>query len=122
MIRQVLIALSFLLFISCGSKVEPSEPWSVSDISQREERIALLMENQPSSFQLKLRGNTDGNYKVYLISGSRQQPNVTLNFAAGTIDTSITQAWVEPSCKVIYVPERVTAGQMDIELKLLSQK
>ena len=121
MIKQILVLLAILTFVSCSSEVEVYEPWSVKNISQREERIALLMDKRPQSFNLNLKGATDGPYKIYLI-GSNQQPNVTLNFNAGPIDTIITQAWKEQSCKIVYVPERVGSGQLDINLKLISPK
>lgn len=120
--KYLISCLLILICICCQEQNVVSEPWKIAQINQRSERISLLMETAPASFSLSLQGEVDGPYQIFL-AGSQRQQNEIFNFTAGAIDTVIRKPWTDPVCKVIYVPNinKVKAGQLEVDLKLLSK-
>lgn len=119
---RTIFLLSITFFLShCGSNTSSADTkWKIKDVSQRSERISLLMESVPTKAELSIQGTTDNNYKI-LLAGNQNAGNVNLNFPAGNIDTTIVYPWTSDFCKVIYLPNRVTSGDLAIDLKLMQK-
>ena len=58
--------LIFLLIISCNSKTEVAEStfWKVSDVTKNEERIAVLLDEQPKILNILVKGEVDAPFQI----------------------------------------------------------
>lgn len=110
--KSIFILLSLFVLISCGSEESAEQSyWTVDDVTKSEERIAVLLEEDPGILNMYVKGQADGTFQIIANGGV---DNKMFQFRGGSIDTVISEHWKSATCKTIYVPKSISSGEISI--------
>lgn len=107
--------LFVLLAFSCKKEVAELTFWKISDPSVTEERISMLIEQEPNIINILVKGETDAPFQI-VASGIRE--NKIYQFQAGVVDTVLSDYWRSKVCRTRYIPKGVQSGDVNISVNL----
>jgi hypothetical protein len=106
----------FVFFIfSCQEEVAEPTYWKVTNPTVTEERIAMLMDEEPNIININVKAETDAPFQI-VASGNRE--NKIYQFDAGKVDTILSDYWRSKICRTRYVPKGVQTGDVNISVRL----
>jgi len=109
--KYILIFLCLIGLIGCSEEKGVQHFWSVDDVTQSEDRIAVQLNEVPEVLNIYVQGETDGDFQI-IANGAGN--NEIFHFRGGAMDTVVSRNWKSAVCKTIYVPKTITTGDIKI--------
>lgn len=113
--KLLYIFLILLILGSCKEEVVELTFWKIADPATTEERIAVMMEEEPNIINITVKAETDAPFQI---SAGGTTGNKLYNFNGGAIDTIISEYWRSPVCRTRYIPNGVKKGDVNISVML----
>ncbi|WP_235298672.1 hypothetical protein [Portibacter marinus] len=117
--KYILIFLHLVMLVGCESEEVQQDFWEVGDVTKSEDRIALLLDQEPDILNIYVKGETDGDFQI--IANGRGD-NEIFHFQGGEVDTVVSRHWKSPICKTIYVPKTISSGKVSISTLIYPKK
>lgn len=113
--KLVYFFLTVFFILSCQAEAEAPSFWKVNNVLETEERIAMLIDEQPNIINILVKAETDGPFQI-IASGMSE--NKSYQFDGGPVDTIISDYWRSKICRSRYIPKGVQNGDVNISVML----
>jgi hypothetical protein len=113
--KLVYFFLTIFFIFSCQEEVAAPTFWKITDAAVTEERIAMLIDEQPNIINILVKAETDAPFQI-VASGMRE--NKIYQFDGGPVDTIISDYWRSKICRTRYIPKGVQTGDVNISVML----
>jgi len=114
--KLLYIFLTMLVLGSCASDA-PVELtyWKIANPTVTEERISVLMDEEPNIVNITVKGETDAPFQI---AANGTTDNKLYQFKGGAVDTVLSEYWRSPVCRTRYIPKGVKTGDVNISVML----